>query len=697
MDTHKSEVDSIEDSATASKGSLLQSMLQRLRKDEPSRSLGLRSPGGCLAEESTGGDNDLQESSRKFNTHLSAKKQGNVKYSPNAIPKWERRQLFLHPYALGMLGSSKQESENEDHQLGEREEQLHGWKSKPSFQTSLTVSETQERKSSFEIPIMSDNEDSSHNQDTQLSNISPQIKKSSGTVESVLGNAHSQDVMTEYNAISRENTDSEAYEDVLPLSSMVESLTQNIDKTLPDPPSVHTHNTLISNPLCYRVRKVKLSMDTPTKTKSSLITSTQTCTRSGDQLPNTLINEDQSLDLRMDCEDMHNSYSTDTAQDPSLKRDATGSTGSNTSLGKVSDKGRNTADRKTNITEKLKEKWREKGERKQGSGSGQDKESLYLEPDPLLVEEAMVSPTSFYEEQGLSENKTCLQRSFTLCDFKLDLGSMNLMDEMFTGDEWSKYLPVQECPSQEEDIDQSQTSSVHTCDDNEMSVTDNLDHHGLRSKSDSGSAHSCENIDKKGIIIEGDQHDPGVESNIYIYAIPTEKTDKPPENKTNPSSNQEESEDNYDYVEYMFPMPPYWKNSKPLPSLDFSVIRSQELLDNSMLKTRISLGKKRKHRPPGKKKKEKPSSTFYNIPSSVLQPPQQLPSSHSPSPQPTVFPSSVFYTHPSLTDSQESTSSQTLGSVAEKNEISHKSDATQHDRLLQPLLSKMPPQTVCYI
>ncbi|XP_062377374.1 uncharacterized protein si:dkey-9i23.6 isoform X3 [Sardina pilchardus] len=631
-------------------------MLQRLRKDEPSRSLDLRSPGGSLAEESTltGGDYDLQESSRKFNTKLSAKKQGNVENSPSAIPKWERRQLFLLPYALDTLGSSKQESEDEDHQPGEREEQLH-WKTKPSFQTSLTMSETQERKSSFEIPIMSD-EDSSHNQDTQPSNISSQIKKSCGTVESVLGNAHSQDVMKGHNEISRDNTDSDAYEDVLPLSSMQESLAQSIDKTLPDLSSVQTHNTLISNPSCYRVRKVKLSMDTPTQTKTCLITSTQ---RSGDQPPNTIINNNQGMDLRMDCEDIDKSNSADTAQDPSLIRDETRPTGSNTSLGKVSEKGK----------EKLKKKWREQDERKQGSGSSQDKENLYLEPDPLPVEKAMISPTTFYEEQGPSENKTCLQRGFTLRDFKLDLGSMNLMDEMFTGDEWSKYLPVQECTSQEEDIDQSQTSSVHTCHDNEMSVTANLEHHGSRSERDSGSAHSCENIDKKGT--EGDQHDAGVESNIYIYAIPTEKVDKPPEKKTNPSGNQEESEDSYDYVQYMIPMPPNWKKSKPLPSLELPVIKSQELLDNSMLKTRISLGKKRKHRPPGKKKKEKQSSTFYSIPSSVLQPPQQLlPSSHSHSPSPssqtTVFASSVFYTHPSLTDSQQSTSSQTLGSVAEK-------------------------------
>lgn len=109
-----------------------------------------------------------------------------------------------------------------------------------------------------------------------------------------------------------------------------------------------------------------------------------------------------------------------------------------------------------------------------------------------------------------------------------------------------------------------------------------------------------------------------------------------------------------------------------------------------MLKSRISLGRKRKHRPPGRREKgetlltqrrtstvntvefsitllacflaEKSNSTFYNIPSVLQQPPQDC--SPSNSPQPAVFSSSVFYARPSLTDSQ--TLSQSLGSVTEK-------------------------------
>lgn len=163
-------------------------------------------------------------------------------------------------------------------------------------------------------------------------------------------------------------------------------------------------------------------------------------------------------------------------------------------------------------------------------------------------------------------------RAITFRDFKLDLCSMDLMEEIFTGEEWSKYLPVQEYPSLKLETDQSQTSSLHSCDDNELSVTANLDH-GSRPKSYSGSGHSCENIAKQQNVIEGHKDDPGVESNIYIYAVPPEEVANPPETRTNPSCSQDESGDIYDYVEYMVPMPLNWKNSKPIPFLDFSVIK----------------------------------------------------------------------------------------------------------------------------
>lgn len=166
-------------------------------------------------------------------------------------------------------------------------------------------------------------------------------------------------------------------------------------------------------------------------------------------------------------------------------------------------------------------------------------------------------------------------RAFTFRDFKLDLGSMSLMDEVFTGDEWSKYLPVQKCPSQEEDTDHLQTSNVQTCNDNELSMTANPEHHGLRPESHSGSGHSCEDTDLQRTVMDEEQDDSGVESSTYIYAIQTEDGGgaNTAEKKTNPSGCHEDSEGVYDYVEYMIPMPSHWHNSKSTPFLDFSVVK----------------------------------------------------------------------------------------------------------------------------
>lgn len=149
---------------------------------------------------------------------------------------------------------------------------------------------------------------------------------------------------------------------------------------------------------------------------------------------------------------------------------------------------------------------------------------------------------------------------------------MNLMDEVFSGDEWSKYLPVQKCPSQEQDTDHSQISSVHSCNDNEMSMTANLEHHGSRPEGYSGSV-SSENTDLQKMVREGDQDDSGVESSTYIYAVQMEDVVNPAEKNTNPSGYQEESEDIYDYVEYMIPMPSNRENSKSTHFLDLSVIK----------------------------------------------------------------------------------------------------------------------------
>ncbi|MCJ8730302.1 hypothetical protein PDJAM_G00182910 [Pangasius djambal] len=90
--------------------------------------------------------------------------------------------------------------------------------------------------------------------------------------------------------------------------------------------------------------------------------------------------------------------------------------------------------------------------------------------------------------------------------------------------------------------------------------------------------------------------------------------------------------------------------------LDFSVVKSSGVLDNSTLKNRIQLSKKRKHRPPGKRKNE----SFQSRPSSP----------------PSIFTSSAFH---NLLRSYDSKDSQT--SVPEKQKTK--------DRLLKPKLWKM--------
>lgn len=355
-----------------SNASLLRSMLQKLRKDELSD---LSSLGESQAVENalSGGDNDQQVSSRNFNAQLPATKQGNLRYSPNFIPKWERRQLFLLPHTLDTVEGPKQDSEDQELPPGKSDEQPHGKKTKPSFETSVTVSERQERTSTLEIQeSMSLHEDSSHNEDmchTQISNISLETKESSGTDESVLGNIHLQEIRKEFIPVSGENIESEAYEDVLPLSSMAESLSQSSDEMVLDPcASVQTHNTTSG----YRVRKVQRSLDTSVQTKHGLVKS---CSKSGEQPLKYLINYNKIIVPGVYSEDVHRRCSADvTAQDTSLKRGSTGSAGSNTSLGKESDRWKNTDDRQRNITGKLKERWREKRESNRGSGSSQEKE-----------------------------------------------------------------------------------------------------------------------------------------------------------------------------------------------------------------------------------------------------------------------------------------------------------------------------------
>ncbi|KAF5900679.1 titin isoform X2, partial [Clarias magur] len=88
--------------------------------------------------------------------------------------------------------------------------------------------------------------------------------------------------------------------------------------------------------------------------------------------------------------------------------------------------------------------------------------------------------------------------------------------------------------------------------------------------------------------------------------------------------------------------------------LDFSVVKSSGILDNSALKNRIQLSKKRKHRPPGKNNNEIPKMKFspMNFIRQRNAPTESVWSHHSS--EPSVSSSSTFYNVPMSQDSNDS-------------------------------------------
>ncbi|XP_063075714.1 uncharacterized protein si:dkey-9i23.6 [Engraulis encrasicolus] len=622
----------------------LELMLRRLRKDEPSSPCSPRETqagGNALS----GGDTDQPASSRNFYSQLPTTEQVNLKYSPNAIPKWERRQLFLLPSAVDADRNQKEEHLDRMPKHSPNDEEHHGKSTKSWPKASGSVSERQEsmsfQKSTGNRPVQEKPSDTNicH---AGTPDMSLDRKESKGPDGPVLGNVTLQEIQMDCYGVPTEDTESDIYEDVVFQPSTTAFPNQTIDMS----PFVQSHSKSRLDPSYYRVRKVRLSSDAPEQTNNALITSVaKTCSQAMESMT------DDQIGAGVHSEDTNRRCSADvTGEGASFIRSATESSlEAQSSLGAP-------ADKEGSLIGKLKGKWRQQQKAEEDEDS-HEIESLYLEPDP--VEETM----DLCELQGPWENKTCLQRTFTLRDFQLDLGSMSLMEDIFKGEEWSKYLPVRECPLLEEETDRSENGSLHSFDDNQQPATDKMNYDS-KSNCHSGSARSgTENSDdQEKKTTEGDQEDSGVETSPYIYAIPKEELANPSKEKTSLSSQQEDSGDVYDYVEYMFPMPANWKQHKTTLNntpLDFSVIKPPELLDNSMLRSRISLAKKRKHRPIGKKKREKTSSTFYKVPSNIL---TALPESSTPTLTLTLpstqtrVGSSLFYSLPQTPDGQVSES-----------------------------------------
>ncbi|KAK2852391.1 hypothetical protein Q7C36_007592 [Tachysurus vachellii] len=204
------------------------------------------------------------------------------------------------------------------------------------------------------------------------------------------------------------------------------------------------------------------------------------------------------------------------------------------------------------------------------------------------------------KQRNINRMPVQLQRTLTFNDFKFDLGSMDLLEEICIGEEWAKFLPVKDSPLETDAKDYSQTEDSHDSDDD-------IGSQNAAMKSEAGDREQSE-ITPSPASITDSQVDRVIQvrdetSDSPISALP--KT--PIRHVTGPQriSDQPKYEPFKDDENDLVVTYVYDKNClmKDMP-LDLSVVKSSGVLDNSALKSRIQLSKKRKHRPPGKRKKE---------------------------------------------------------------------------------------------
>ncbi|XP_016089524.1 uncharacterized protein, partial [Sinocyclocheilus grahami] len=271
-----------------------------------------------------------------------------------------------------------------------------------------------------------------------------------------------------------------------------------------------------------------------------------------------------------------------------------------------------------NLTQKLMEKLKDKHDCvNTGSKSTQDS----LEEEAQNVEaEAQEIPPPLPPKMG---KYVFLDRRFTLKDFKLNLEPINLMEEIFTGSEWLSYLPIKESPAEKDTSDQSMTNDVLQPEkDIQLEVplpTPEEDQsEDIKDNQDSASRPQEDNVAKVNSGLDVKQ----VEWDANIFSIPKALLTNNAIQQRACESNK--SDDTYDCVDmYIIPKNdfPLMKRKASDAPLDFSAVKSFELLNNSALKSRIRLSKKRQHRPPKKHKKVKTetlSAIFYKIPPVIL-------------------------------------------------------------------------------
>ncbi|XP_056591208.1 uncharacterized protein si:dkey-9i23.6 [Triplophysa dalaica] len=227
-----------------------------------------------------------------------------------------------------------------------------------------------------------------------------------------------------------------------------------------------------------------------------------------------------------------------------------------------------------------------------------------------------------------------LKRTFTLKDFELNLEPINLMEEVFTGEEWLPYLPSKTSSPQKDAGKQAMPDDVvHPDKDTELHVPQMTSE---QNQTEDGN----ENLSdvKQDIINENDETiseldnerkdnrnllEREVVPNARIFAIPKallsnaaqKQRPRRISNEINTSENVYECMDTFLIPKNDFLL---MERRSLDVYLDFSTVKSLDLLDNSALKSRINLSKKRHHGPPKKYRKETAKmmySKFYEIPS----------------------------------------------------------------------------------
>ncbi|XP_051557866.1 uncharacterized protein si:dkey-9i23.6 [Myxocyprinus asiaticus] len=280
------------------------------------------------------------------------------------------------------------------------------------------------------------------------------------------------------------------------------------------------------------------------------------------------------------------------------------------------------------LAQKLMARLKEKHNKEHtGSKSINDSEEAQsLSSMETEVEEA-VSPPPVPPKKG---KYVFLERTFTLKDFKLNLEPIDLMEEIFIGEEWLKYLPSKATLPQkdtgEQSISEFPDNVLHPDMDTqvhksllttEQDLSEDRQYNQSDTDQDNISITQLDNVSK----VNRHLHVIPVEPNANIFAIPKALL-------TNSVNNQRTSglvceSYNSDVINncvgvYMIPKHDFRlldRKSQNVP-LDFSTVKSLGLLDNSALKGRIRLSKKRPHRPPKRNKNvktEKTNTKFYKI------------------------------------------------------------------------------------